>query len=613
MSKITLLPENIYKRIAAGEVITSPAAAVKELVENAIDAGATAITVEILEGGRDFIRVTDNGSGMTAEDLQMAIRKHATSKISSFEDVYALESLGFRGEALASIAEVAHLTISSRERGSECGAELTVRGGGEPDIREIGLPEGTTVRVDDLFCNMPARRKFLKSASKEGAAVTDTVKRLILSRPTVAFKYLRNGRVVYQTPGDGDLRRAAAVIYGSDILKNMVDVSYKSTHAAIRGLISRPTYIFRTAQRMEFFLNGRYIQSKRLQKALIQGYKGSILTGHHPAGILFIETDPTTVDFNIHPAKLEVLLFQEEDILKDIAQAVSEAALQEVAPPPVAISAPPAASGNPRDDFDTPRRQTDFFQTVSSAELRSRGGEDKSPQEKAGAPGADDKTDSYIPEPFSQEFEPSSSENVSGETAPADIRTLTQYRVIGTAFSTYILCETADNIYIIDQHAAQERLTYENLLSWVENGHHAGQMLLRPVIRKFSADDYTLLMRYRDFLDGLGLDFEPFGELSLRFISFPLQILSTDTDMFLDEIVEELRMHGTDAVVARDRLITQSCRHSVKAGTDLTEKEIGRIVTELTTMEAIPHCPHGRPIAVALTRSELEKGFRRRV
>lgn len=620
MTKISLLPESIYKRIAAGEVIINPAAAVKELVENAIDAGATAVTVEILEGGRDFIRVTDNGTGMSVEDLRMSVKKHATSKISAFEDVYALESLGFRGEALASIAEVAHLTISTREHSTSIGWELTVRGGSEPEIEEKGLPSGTTVRVDDLFYNVPARRKFLKSAAKEGAAVSETVKRLILSRPGIAFKYLRNGRVAYQTPGDGDLRTAAAVIYGSDMLPHMQDVSYKSSHSSIHGIISKPTYIFKTPQRLEFFLNGRYVQSKRLQKALIQGYKGSILTGHYPAGILFIDTDPTTVDFNIHPAKLEVLLFQEEDILGDVTTAVSQAVLKEIEPPQ--LTADMLLTPDKEPQYDAPRRQADFFQTVRSRDLQPHVQEPQAdaiqetlPEngEEPAADTPDETEDAYTAEPFADTFRQVTAPEEPVEGPVPDIRRITDYRIIGTAFSTYILCEVGDVIYMIDQHAAQERLTYDNILSWVEKGRRYGQLLLEPVIKTFREEDYALLVKFHDLLKSLGLDFEPFGDLTLRFVSFPLQILMTNTDIFLDSITEELRSYGDDAVVCRDRLITQACRYSVKAGTDLTEPEIAHLVTKLTEMDSIPHCPHGRPIAVALKRAELEKGFRRRV
>lgn len=625
MATISRLPESIYKRIAAGEVIVSPAAAVKELAENALDAGASSVTIEIVEGGRDLIRVTDNGRGMDREDLALCIEKHATSKITSFDEVYSLTSLGFRGEALASIAEVARLSVSSRQRGAPEGAELQVAGGGEPVITDAGLPEGTTVRVDDLFYNVPARRKFLKSAAREAAAVSDTVRRIMLSRPDVAFKYIRNHHVACQTPGTGDLRETAAIIYGADALRNMVDVSFQGPHAQVSGIVSKPTYIFRSTQRLEFFLNGRYIQSKALQKAVMQGYQGSILHGHHPACVLNIETDPASVDINIHPAKLSALLFQEDDVMRDVTDAVSQAALKHIEPPQIRPSVP--------DDADAPRRQQNFWIHVprgtSLEDAMAAADEPEAESARTAAPlqaadsaaaGAPDQAEPLLPEdpdvyeqqPFAEELAPQTLDP-QPEPQAADLRTLTDYRIIGTAFSTYILCEAGDVVYLIDQHAAQERLTYESILDWVKQGQKYGQLLLLPVVKTLSAADRDLLLQHRALLDSLGISFEPFGELSVRFVSFPVHVASADTDRFLDSLLEELRTYGEDAVVARDRIITQACRHSVKAGTDLNEKEIARLVHEIVTTQAIPHCPHGRPVAVALTRSDLEKSFRRRV
>ena len=483
-----------------------------------------------MEGGRDLIRVTDNGCGMDREDLAICIEKHTTSKISTFDEVYALTSLGFRGEALASIAEVARLSIASRQKGAEAGAELTVAGGSEPVITEAGLPEGTTVRVDDLFFNVPARRKFLKSAAREAAQVSDTVKRLILSRPDVAFKYIRNHHVAYQTPGAGTLRQVAAIIYGAETLQQMIDISYQGSHAQVSGLISQPTYVFKSAQRQDFFLNGRYIQSKALQKAVMQGYQGSILHGHHPACILNIETDPAAVDINIHPAKLSALLFQEEDVVRDVAAAVTAGALKEIRPPQIVPE--PAA-----DDADRPQRQQNFWITVPRGSTLTET-EKKAAQadEPPGVPPVDGTAMTRkLPETLEEDvyaapdFVLPPAPPAGSESAPAeDIRKLSEYRIVGTVFSTYILCETGDTVYLIDQHAAQERLTYDRILSWVKQGERYGQLLLFPVVKKFAAADHDLLLEHRELLDSLGISFEPFGELSLRFVSFPVQVASTD-------------------------------------------------------------------------------------
>lgn len=628
MPRIAKLSQEVYNRIAAGEVITSPAAVVKELVENSLDAGAAAVTVEIQEGGRDLIRVSDNGCGMGREDLALSIEKHATSKIDSFDDLYALSSLGFRGEALASIAEVSKLSIASREKDAQSGNELHAESG-KVDIREAGLPEGTSIKVEDIFFNIPARRKHMRSAAKEGAAVTETVKRLILSRPQIAFKYIRNGHIVYQTPGDGDLKKAAAVIYGPDILRSVVEVEYAGSAAAVRGIVSKPTYIFKTASRIELFLNGRYIQSKELVRAVESGYKGSILHGHHPQAILHIDVDPATVDINIHPSKISALLFSEEDVMRDVSRAVSDAVLHEVEPPALPLQ----SRGPDSEDVDMDAlRQPGFWQVVppgttlqqaAAAAGQNRQGKKPEPLRPQKAPEAPvhapiqstdlSKEDTYAAEPFTQEFEsvaPAPHEDPVQEHA-ADIRSLKSYRILGTAFSTYIFCEAGEYLYVIDQHAAQERLTYEQLLKNAEGGQTYTQLLLIPIVRTFSADEYALLTEYSDLLGTLGISFEPFGELTLRFFGFPVEM--DNVDRFLDSLLNELRTYGKEAVVAREKIISSACRHSVKAGADLTKEEIERLLEEITSMSAIPHCPHGRPIAVTISRKDLEKGFKRQV
>lgn len=636
MSTIQQLPESVYARIAAGEVIVNPAAAAKELIENAMDAGATGITIEVADGGRSMIRVTDNGEGIPENELPAAVERHATSKIRTFEDLYSLQSMGFRGEALSSMAEVSRFTLSSRQHGAEMGARLTVAGGSTPQVEAVGIPEGTTVRVEDLFYNIPARRKFMKSGPREGTLVSEAVRRALLSRPDIAFKYIRNGRIAYQTSGDGDLRAALSSVYGPEILRELIDVHLDFEGGTVSGCITRPSYVVKSAQRIDFFVNGRYIQSKPLQKALIRGYGESLLHGHYPAAAIHLKLRPDMLDVNVHPAKLTALFYDEDQVVSHVLSAVQSAAGQSTGAPYVALrSSEEAAERHGRDTTDASHAgpNPDFWVTVprrSGAEEEFRTSSERKreassiPEVKASPAPIQGSSSTAASLPHSDEAPRSNLDaftqliETRTDIPPEpeeeqDVRSMHSSRVVGSVFSTYLICEAEGRLFFIDQHAARERLTYESLLEWTRTGKKYAQMLLIPVVRTFTAPEFAALMENQQLLEELGLTFEEFGELTLRFFSLPVQMGSQDVDQFLADVVDELGSHPEDPVLARERLISSACRHSVKGGTELTQAEMQTLVKEITQMESIPFCPHGRPIAVEVTREQLEKGFRRRV
>lgn len=646
MGVIKSLPESVYTRIAAGEVIVNPAAAVKELIENGIDAGATGITVEIADGGRALIRVTDNGYGMAEEDLPLAVERHATSKIQAFDDLYTLGSLGFRGEALSSMAEISRFTLSSRQKGAEIGAQLTVRGGEQIGIEPVGGPEGTTVRVEDLFFNVPARRKFLKSGVREGAAVSETVRRAILSSPEIAFKYIRNGRVVYQSPGNGSLRDAIATVYGPENLRELVDVSYGIDDVRVSGFISRPSYVVKTAHRIDFYVNGRYIESKSLQKALVRGYGETLFHGHYPMAVLNLTISPEQLDINVHPAKLTAMFYEEDQILRLVSEAAAQCIGSNMGAPLVSIEsdaparktdnveAPASSAAQPQPEFwvTVPRKEhpsSDVEAPAAAAQISAESAafsqdsvsvpeqiETDAIGQDAPAPPTSDSDAEDRPEPrdidaFSRLVE-AADEKPEPQEAERDVRRVSSYRILGSAFATYLVCEADGRLFFIDQHAARERLTYERMLEWSRNGEQYAQMLLIPIVRTFQSPEFDVLQENAELLSRLGLRFEEFGELTLRFFSLPVRMGTDDVDIFLDEVVEELRNHPEDPILARDHVLASACRHSVKGGTELTEVEMQNLLHEITSMDCIPFCPHGRPIAIEITRDQLEKGFRRR-
>ncbi len=681
MNRIHILPEQVYTRIAAGEVVVNPAAVVKELVENAIDANATAVTIEIAQGGKELIRVTDNGSGIHAEDLPLAIQKHATSKIAVMEDLTNIASLGFRGEALASMAAVSQMRIASRTQDSLEGATLCVDGEHPPQIEAAGLPEGTTVRIENLFYNIPARRKFLKNTAKETANVSGVVSRLILAHPEIAVKYINNGNIVYQSPGSGKSLDAMMTVFGHEIRSRVLPVSLQAHELRIHGYLVTPSFLRKSAGHICFVLNGRNIASKAMQSALMDGYGERLLRGHFPLAVIYLELPASQTDVNVHPNKLQVMLYEEPAILGNLQKAVKEALSAQEAPPTLSLSnvtphkeasslpaalpqaeqvqQPERASQTAVQKHETedaseadleqvartfaqnrielqPRQKAAQAAAVMEDWSQSDARPASTPQAAKRTTQADEKL--YQPQQNTIPREPGSlteeggadiiaqSERAFGkvldqilrpddaqQTMIEDVRSLAQYRVIGQCWNAFLIVESGDMLYFVDQHAAQERTNFERLKELAHRGGIPAQSVLIPHVEQLSGEDFLLLQQNQDLIASLGFEMEEFGPLCMKFSAFPAQVEQAGFHELVDGLLYELKHDSKEVLPLRERLIRRACKSSIKAGDALAPQELEEIMQQILHQDAIPTCPHGRPIAIAITKTEIQKGFKRKL
>ncbi len=641
MNRIKVLDGAVASRIAAGEVVTSPASVVKELVENSIDAGASAITIEIANGGRDAIRVTDNGSGIVAEDVQLAVEKHATSKVRDFSDLDAIDTLGFRGEALFSMAAVSRFTISTRTKDSISGTVLKINGGGGKSIMPAGLPEGTTVKVEKLFYNVPARQKFLVNSRNEAARVGNVVSRLILSHEELSIKYINNGKVVYHSSGNGKLLDALIAVYGFDIADKVLEMRHEENGIVVCGYISRPSFLNKASGNITFIVNGRYIQSKLLHEALVQGYGERLLKSHYPFAVLHITMPSKWVDVNVHPNKTQVLFSNDAALRESIVTAVGEA-LWDNLPPMLPLNIVP----EPRRETEVaPEAAAHFAETEQEAVAKALPLPQDKPTQALDTAVESHETATKLPVLNSDKYlnnklhtaadssgkiadainskhfekimdeviEQAQEKQLAVQTEIQDVRQLVDYTVIGQAFQTYLIVECENTLYLIDQHAAHERITYETLKENVNKGLGTSQQLLTPYIKKFSPADFELVSSHIELLEQLGFEIEEFGPLTYKFSALPTQVEQSGMDSLTDEVVFEIKNNPKNVLLAREKVIQAACKHSIKAGYSLAEEQIAALMDDITQMDAIPTCPHGRPIAIALTKSELQKGFKRLV
>ncbi|MGI6153322.1 MAG: DNA mismatch repair endonuclease MutL [Christensenellaceae bacterium] len=605
MAKIRILDEEIYTRIAAGEVVVNPAAVVKELLENSIDAGATAVTVEISGGGVKYIRVTDNGSGIEKADMPFAIEKHATSKIRSLDDLEKIATLGFRGEALSSIAAVSMLNIASRVKESTEGYILETRGGKDVNISPAGLPEGTTVKVENLFFNIPARKKFLKSAAAETTALTNVVLHTMLARPDISFKLVNHDKVIYHTSGNGNTVDVIRVLYGNDTADRLREIKAAVGQVSISGYISDSSLTFRSGRNITVILNGRYVESKTIRQAVISGYGERLLKGFFPFAVLYIYLPVKQTDVNVHPSKLQVNMFDEQRVLEAVQHATKKA-LEPDIPPAVHIDegfGRPHASNIWKEDA----RQRNVSQTperLMGEQYKTLPYRNALHVETDINKGFQETIDTHVGEPV-----PEAGEQLQLE----DVRRLVDYRIVGQVFKTYILVEYDETLYIIDQHAAHERITYERLKAQAKSGQVASQTLLSPFVMKHTPEDFESLQKHKDLLFSLGFEYEEFGACTLRYGALPVAVEKSGAMKLIEEILATVEKRSDDIVLLQDTIIKSACKHSVRAGYELSERHIAALMTEISELDAIPHCPHGRPIAVALGKKELEKGFKRRI
>lgn len=573
---IRVLPPAVAARIAAGEVVERPASIVKELLENALDAGARRITVQIERGGAGLIRVLDDGHGIPQEELAVALERHATSKLTDDAELDTIATLGFRGEALPSIASAADMEIVSRTATGD-GAEIRVRAGVVGPVRPAAAAAGTAVVVRDLFARQPARRKFLKSAAAESAAVAAAVSQAALAWPEVAFSLSIDGRRTFFSPGNGDPREAVAAVHGAASAGRMLQVGADEGFCSVRGLIAPPDLTRSVRSAISLFVNRRPVQSRRLAYAVESGYETMLMTGRHPLAVLDLSLAPGEVDVNVHPAKTEVRFRSEQEVFRIIQSAV-RAALATHAPAPV---------------FGLPATRTGSSASWWNAAPR----DDAPPRPLAWwtpAPGT-------LPERVAPEPEPA---------PPREV--LPVLRVIGQVGTTYVITEGPEGMYLIDQHAAHERVLYEHIVRARSRQAPDVQPLLDPLPFEPSPAQAAVVGDYREHLDALGFQLEDFGERSLLLRAVPAALAGGDPARALSDFLDEIAAGAPTTERAERAAMTLACHAAVRAGKTLAQEEMRELIRLLEACEAPRTCPHGRPTMIHVSAAALEREFGRR-
>ena len=622
LPRINILSPFVADLIAAGEVVERPASVVKELLENAVDAGARNVTVELRGGGREFIRVTDDGCGMSPEDAGIAFLRHATSKLQNERGLEAIGTLGFRGEALAAISSVSHIELATCERGADLGVRMKLDAGEIVDMYETGCPSGTTMIVRGLFYNTPARLKFMKSDRSEGAACVQAALRCALGRPDISFRCIKDGAEEFFTPGDGREESAVYALLGRETARGMLPVSGKGENMAVTGFTSSPAFGRGNRANQHFYCNGRYIKSVLLQSAGEQADKNTLLTGKFPSCVLYLELSRGAVDVNVHPAKTEVKFSEEKKVFDLVYQTVR--ACLEAGEKPIEIT----LSEGTRRAVSAPKPE--FFRSMSAEEYRAKAASSSPAKPPASAPAPRreerpafrapaaypapeppqkdpvlpkiDKNPLFSPAPERKNVE-KSVENVEKISAPA-------CRVIGEALDTYILAEIGDELMLIDKHAAHERMIFDRLKA--QNRQIMSQTLLAPVIIRPTAEDAEIIEKNAALLDEMGFEVEPFGEESFAVRSVPDDVDVSEAASALEEICQRLREGGeVSAGSARDEILhTVACKAAIKAGRRHDIAELERIACAVASGE-VKYCPHGRPVSARLSKKQLDKFFSR--
>ncbi len=602
MGEIRRLPKNVSDKIAAGEVVERPLSVVKELIENAIDAGSSAISISITGGGVKQLCVTDNGKGIDAEDAELAFEKHATSKISTENDLYFINTQGFRGEALSSIAAVSVVDMKTKRREAELGTQIRVSGGRMDGISPAGLPDGTSVTVSNLFYNVPARLKFLKSDQQEAAYVSDLVSRYILAFPEISFHYTSQGKTIYHSPGNGDLKDAIYCVYGAALMDNIVYVSDEANDNKVEGYVSRPGAVMKNKQKGSLFVNRRFVRSSALGDMVKSAYGTTLVKGESPFYALNIMLPPGSVDVNVHPNKLQVRFRDNAAVEYVIKEAVSQASNEIRGSVMIDM---PAQPEKPRSsvEMQAPKEvfQTALFSGFGGAALKE-------------TITAQPTHETYIYEAPREVDDSLNSEDVAidmpesqYESVPA-IDEPQGFRLIGCFSDTYVLVEQGDDLLIIDQHAAHERLLYDKFINTQSS---ASQPLLIPSVLTVSHAQKLLIDDNLSVFQSLGFDIEPFGTLEYKVSAVPMVVSGVSVTELINDVLGEISENRGKEVLKRELIIRASCRSAVKAGDKLSQAELLSVAQSFLNTGVTPTCPHGRPVITVITKKQIEKSFKR--
>lgn len=648
MAKINVLDISIANMIAAGEVVERPASVVKELVENSIDAGAKNITVEIKNGGMSYIRVTDDGCGIEKDDVRTAFLPHATSKIKTSDDLAKIYTLGFRGEALASIAAVAKVEIYTKTKDAPLGRMLAIEGGVVTEESDAGCSDGTTIIVRNLFYNTPARMKFLKKDATEASYVSDVMSKIVLGNPSVAIKYIGASKQL-KSAGDGNLKNSIYAVYGKDYLAHLLEVDFKDESIEITGFVGNSSLSRKNRNYQTFFINGRNILSKTMSVALSEAFKNTVMVGQFPFAVLNVKINSALVDVNVHPTKMEVRFSDDRKVFDAVYWACKNALNAKKHVPEMKIEKPKVQFENAINPKTVKQAEINFLKdafvkdavsvTPNKIEKPSVKIDDILPNNKKTSTTLNDaiekvKTD-Y--EKASQkakedavvcsEEKISATEEIKEEVKPAEIlkeeinenpkekiySANVDYKIIGQVFSTYIIVEMSDEMLIIDQHAAHERLYFEEFLKDLNEGRVYSQMMLVPATFNLTPLEKDAIMQNMDFFKKVGFDIDEFGENVIIVREVPETLVDINLNDLMSELISIVsntkgKMH-TDAET--EALHTMACKRAIKGNRTLTQKEMEKLVSDVLALDSINTCPHGRPIEIKMTKKELEKNFKR--
>ena len=654
MARINILPKNIADLIAAGEVVERPSSVVKEFVENSIDAGAKKIVIEIKNGGKTYLRVTDDGCGIHRDDVKKAFISHATSKIVSAEDLDAISTLGFRGEALASVCAVSKVDLMTCTADDDVGTRYVIEGGEEILIDDVGSPVGTTIVVRDLFYNIPARLKFLKKDVQEGNYIASLLERIALSNPDVSFKFIRDGKSVFQTPGDGDLKSAIYSVFGKEFTSQLLPVEGESNGIKVRGFVTKPTAGRGSRSMQTFFVNKRYVKSVVFLSSLEAAYKNSIMVGKYPACVLFVEMPFETVDVNVHPAKTEVRFYDDKRVFDAVYYSVLSALNADVSRPQASFNTAKIFQQQPEKgeqikltEIDNKANPVPEKKTEKAFIIKEFGKPVTGEENIVKSPEKEEKTLDFLKDEY---YKPKVSiintpkidvvtekvtvpvvdtpvscdsskviekeeriveEKVPEKTVTEPTKVITpEYKYIGEAFNTYLIAEVENKMILIDKHAAHERMLFEKFR---KQGVGESQMMLLPVTITLSPDEYAAVTENIELLANAGYEIDDFGDRTVKLSACPPQLVEENLVEIITEIAGYLANNIRTVMPEKLDWIYHSmaCRAAIKAGNFTSRYEAEKFVGTVLSNPDIRYCPHGRPVLIEMTRYELEKQFKR--
>lgn len=641
MPQIALLSQETIDKIAAGEVIERPSSVVKELVENAIDAGSSAVTVEIKEGGISFIRISDNGCGIEKEQIPLAFLRHSTSKIKSVEDLFTVTSLGFRGEALSSIAAVSQVELITKTNGDFTGSRYLIEGSKEVSLEEIGAPDGTTFIIRNLFYNTPARKKFLKSAQTEGTYIHELMQRMILSHPDVAFKFIMNNQVKLQSSGNGNIKDIIYHLYGRDITKALLPITHESELFKVSGFIGKPM-ISRGNRGYElYFVNGRFIRSQILSKAIEDAFKPFLMQHQYPFTVLYFEIDSSLLDVNVHPTKMELRFSNQQELYREVQSILSAALVHRDIIPEVPVDTPK------KNEMEAPKIEKvmpEPFEQKRLEEIRKAVRKDspyevkypdrqperretwhaqsqpehKPPvKEQLHASGVTGTEKELAKEAYVLREEETYGAKPEGSYEQGSFlkeEEMAKQKIIGQLFDTYWLVEYNDRLFIVDQHAAHEKVMYEKLKKQFEKKEFTSQAISPPIVITLSMREAEILERFKEQFTKLGFEIEHFGGAEYSICGVPGNLYRLNTKDVLIEMLDELTdgiSERATADVILDKIASMSCKAAVKGSQRLSLPEMEQLMKDLMKLDNPYNCPHGRPTIIAMSKYEIEKKFKR--